>query len=101
VKRVGCLETRFLFEFSCSRPWNDVNFIILIGRHIEIAGFPEKLTPLRALEVRELGRIGHNRSKPIIERHMELRCNVASFEIENQRNGAGVSITRSEVHRTL
>jgi hypothetical protein len=32
---------------------------------------------------------------------MELRCDVASFEIENQRNSTGVAITRSEVHRTL
>jgi hypothetical protein len=37
VKRVGGLEARFLFEFNCSRAWGDVHFIILIGRHIEVA----------------------------------------------------------------
>jgi hypothetical protein len=34
---VGGVEARFLFELRCRRSWNDFNFIILIGRHIEVA----------------------------------------------------------------
>jgi hypothetical protein len=41
------------------------------------------MAPFRAVEVGELQRIGHDRSKPIIEGHMELRGDVAGLQIED------------------
>jgi hypothetical protein len=59
------------------------------------------MAPFRAVEVRELQRIGHNSGKPIIEGHMELWGDVASLEIEDQRNRTGVPIADSDIDAAL
>jgi hypothetical protein len=55
------------------------------------------MAPFRAVEVGELQWISHNRSKPIIECHMELRGDVAGLQIEDQRDRTGVAIADTDV----
>jgi hypothetical protein len=46
-----------------------LDLIILIGWKILIGGFTEEGVPVRTVEVWELGRIGHNSGKPVVERY--------------------------------
>jgi hypothetical protein len=70
----------------CRRRGDVLYFIVLIGRKILIGGFAEEGVPVGAVEVGEFGRIGDNGSKPIIERHMELRSDGSRLEIQNERD---------------
>jgi hypothetical protein len=59
------------------------------------------MAPFGAVEVRELQRIGHDRSEQIIEGHMELRSDVAGLKIEDQRDRTGVPITDANIDTAL
>jgi hypothetical protein len=61
-----------------------LDFVILIGREILIGRFTEEGMPIGAVEVGELGRIGHNSCEPIIEGHMELRSDGPCLEVQHQ-----------------
>jgi hypothetical protein len=78
-----------------------LDFIVLIGWKILIGGFTEEGVPVGAVEVGEFGRIGDNCSKPIIERHMELRSDGSRLEIQNERDHTRVLITHPHVHVAL
>jgi hypothetical protein len=78
-----------------------LDFIILVGWKILIGRFAEEGVPVGTVEVGELGRIGHNGCKPIIERHMELRSDGSGLEVEDQQDRTGVPITHSHVHVAL
>jgi hypothetical protein len=75
-----------------------LDFFILIGRKILIGGFTEQGVPIGTVEVGEFGWIGNNCSKPIIERHMELRSDGSGLEIQDKGNRARVPITHPHVH---
>jgi hypothetical protein len=59
------------------------------------------MAPFWAVEVGKLQRISHDCSKPIIEGHMELRGDVASLQIEDQRDRAGVVIADTDIDAAL
>jgi hypothetical protein len=80
---------------------NRLNLIILIGREVLIGRFTEEGVPVGAVEVRELGWIGHNGGKPIIEGHVELRSDGSCLEVEDQRDRTRVPITHPHVHVAL
>jgi hypothetical protein len=75
-----------------------LDFVILIGWKILIGRFAEEGVPVGAVEVGELGWIRNNGSKPIIERHMELRSDGASLEIQDKGDRTGVPIAHPHVH---
>jgi hypothetical protein len=75
--------------------------VILVTRNVLVARFTEQMAPFRAVEVGELQQIGHNRSEPIIEGHMELRGDVPGLQIEDQRDRTGVPITDADVDAAL
>jgi hypothetical protein len=84
------------------RRWGHVlHFIVLVGWKVLIRRFTEQSVPVGAVEVGELGRIGDNRGKPIIERYMELRSDGACLEIQDKRDRTRVPITHSHVHVAL
>jgi hypothetical protein len=78
-----------------------LDFIILIGWKILIRRFTEEGMPVRAVEVGELGWIGHNCSKPIIERYMKLWSDGPRLEVQHQRDHTRVPIAHSHVHVVL
>jgi hypothetical protein len=78
-----------------------LDFIILIGRKVLIGRFTEQGMPIGAVEVGELGRIGNNCSKPIVERHMELRSDGSGLEIQDKGNRTRVPIAHPHVHVAL
>jgi hypothetical protein len=78
-----------------------LSLIVFIGWKVLIGGFTEQGVPIGAVEVGELGRISHNCSKPIIERHMELRSDGAGLEIQDKGNRTRVPIAHPHVHVAL
>jgi hypothetical protein len=89
-----------LLGFGGSRSYV-LDFIILIGWKILIGGFTEEGVPVGAVEIGEFGWISHNCSKPIIERHMELRSDGSGLEIEDKGDRARVPIAHPHVHVAL
>jgi hypothetical protein len=65
-----------------------LDLIILVGWKVLIGGFAEEGVPVGAVEVGELGWIGHNSSEPIIERHMKLRSDGSGLEVQDKGNRA-------------
>jgi hypothetical protein len=78
-----------------------LDFIILICWKILIRRFTEEGVPIGAVEIGELGRIGHNRCEPIIERHMELGSDGSCLEVQHQGDRTRVPITHPHVHVAL
>jgi hypothetical protein len=78
-----------------------LDFIVLIGWKVLIGGFAEQGVPIGAVEVGELGWIGHNSSKPVVESYMELRSDGSCLEVEDQGDRTRVPIAHSHVHVAL
>jgi hypothetical protein len=98
VERVQLIETALphLLGFGGRRDLLD--FIILIGWKVLIGRFTEEGMPVGAIEVGELGWISHDSSKPIIERHMELRSDGSGLKIQHQGDHTRVPIAHPHVH---
>jgi hypothetical protein len=101
VERIQFIQSALPRLLGFGRRVDLLDFIVLIGWKVLIGGFTEQGVPIGAVEVGELGRIGHNSGKPIIERHMELGSDRSCFEIQDKRDGTRVSITHPHVHVAL
>jgi hypothetical protein len=86
---------------GCSRRGHFLDFIILVGRKILIGRFTEEGVPVRAVEIGELGWIGHNSCEPIIEGHMKLRSDGSGLEIQDKGDRARVPIAHPHIHVAL
>jgi hypothetical protein len=102
VERVQFIQAALprLLGFG-SRRGHVLDFIILIGWKVLIRRFAEEGVPVGAVEVGELGWIGHNGCEPIIERYMELRSDGSCLEVEDQGDRTRVPITHPHVHVAL
>jgi hypothetical protein len=101
MERVQLIEAALPRLLGFGRRGDLLDFIVLISRKVLIGGFTEQGVPLGAVEVGELGWIGHNSGEPIIERHMELRSDGPCLEVEDQGDRTGVSIAHPHVHMAL
>jgi hypothetical protein len=94
VKRVQLIQAALPRLLGIGRRRGHIlDFIILVGWKILIGRFAEEGVP-----VGELGRIGHNSGKPIIERYMELGSDGAGLEIQDKGDRTRVPITHPHVH---
>jgi hypothetical protein len=101
MERVQLSEAALPRLLGFGRRGDLLDLIVLIGRKVLIGGFTEEGVPVGAVEIGEFGRIGHNCSKPIVERYMELRSDGSCLEVEDQGDRARVPITHSHVHVAL
>jgi hypothetical protein len=82
-ERVQLIQVRLPRLLGLGRRGRVRNLIILIGWEILIGRFTEEGVPVRAVEIGELGWIGHNSCKPIIEGHMKPRSDGSGLEIQD------------------
>jgi hypothetical protein len=102
VERVQFIQAALPRLLGFSRRRGDVlYFIVLIGWKVLIGRFTEEGVPVGAVEIRELGWIGDNCSKPIVEGHMELRGDGSCLEVQHQGDRTRVPITHPHVHVAL
>jgi hypothetical protein len=101
MERIQLIETALPRLLGFGRRRDLLDFIILIGRKVLIGGFTEEGVPVGAVEIGELGWIGHNSCEPIIERHMELWSDGSGLEIQDKGHRTRVPITHLHVHVAL
>jgi hypothetical protein len=101
MERVQLIKAALPRLLGVGRRRDLLDFIVFIGRKVLIGGFTEEGVPVGAVEVGELGRIGHNSCKPIIERYMELGSDGPRLEVQHQGDRTRVPITHPHVHVAL